>query len=175
PRRRVRWRFSPVRRAFFGTPGPDVQGQSTLGSVTNQQVLGALRRHVEDLYRARTPRSRTLHEQAESYLPGGDTRNGILFKPYPTYIDAGRGSYLVDADGNEILDFTFNSTSLIHGHAHPAIVEAIRVQAARGTPWTAPNAGLVGLAHLLWARGPPLARVRFATPGPEATTQRSTA
>jgi glutamate-1-semialdehyde 2,1-aminomutase len=136
--------------------------------VTNLQVLGALRRHVEDQYRARTPRSRTLHEQAESYLPGGDTRNGILFRPYPTYIDAGHGSYLTDADGNEILDFTFNSTSLIHGHAHPAIVEAIRVQASRGTAWNAPNAGLVGLAQLLCARVPSLEVVRFCNSGTEA-------
>src|SRR5262245_20062178 len=166
------WLASPStgaeRSQVIQTLGAELQGQSTLGSVTNQQVLGALRRHVEDLYRARTPRSRTLHEQAESYLSGGDTRNGILLKPYPTYIDAGRGSYLVDADGNEILDFTFNSTSLIHGHAHPAIVEAIRFQAGRGTAWNAPNAGLVGLAQLLCARVPSLDVVRFCNSGTEA-------
>src|SRR5262245_3481837 len=61
------------------------QGQSTLSAVTSQPVLSALRKQVEDEYRARTPRSRALHAEARSYLPGGDTRHGTLFSPYPTY------------------------------------------------------------------------------------------
>jgi glutamate-1-semialdehyde aminotransferase len=37
--------------------------------VTNQRVLSALRQRLEHQYRVRTPRSRALHQQAESYLP----------------------------------------------------------------------------------------------------------
>jgi len=126
---------------------------------------------VEREYRERTPRSRALHAQAQSYLPGGDTRNGTLFQPYPTYIQSGHGTTLRDVAGNEILDFTFNSTSLIHGHAHPVIVEAIQAQATRGTAWNAPNATLLTLAQLLSARVPSLELVRFCNSGTEANMQ----
>jgi glutamate-1-semialdehyde 2,1-aminomutase len=136
--------------------------------VTTAHALSSLRQRVEDEYRSRTPRSWALHQQAQASLPGGDTRHGTLFQPYPTYIDAGHGSYLVDVDGNELLDFTLNSTSLIHGHAHPAIVQAIQQQAGRGTAWNAPSAVLVELAELLCARIPSLENVRFCNSGTEA-------
>jgi len=77
----------------------------------------------------------------------------------------------VDVDGNELLDFTFNSTSLIHGYAHPAIVEAIKRQAERGTAWNAPNPQLVQLAELLCTRIPSVETVRFCNSGTEANMQ----
>jgi glutamate-1-semialdehyde 2,1-aminomutase len=131
-------------------------------------VLAAVRQQVEDDYRARTPRSRSLHAQAERWLTNGESRSGTLFRPYPTYIERGQGVELIDADDNGLLDFTFNSTSLIHGHAHPAVVEAIQRQAARGTAWNAPNATLLQLAELLCRRIPSLETVRFCNSGTEA-------
>jgi glutamate-1-semialdehyde 2,1-aminomutase len=136
--------------------------------LTNSPTLSSLRQQVEDLYRARTPRSRVLHAEAQALLPGGDTRSGTHFQPYPSYMEAGHGSTLVDVDGNELLDFTFNSTSLIHGYAHPAITRAIDEQAKRGTAWNAPNASLLKLAALLCARVPSLELVRFCNSGTEA-------
>lgn len=137
-------------------------------ALTSGPTLSSLRQQVEDLYRARTPRSRVLHAEAQGLLPGGDTRSGTHFEPYPSYIDAGRGTTLVDVDGNELLDFTFNSTSHIHGYAHPAITTAIAEQARRGTAWNAPNASLLKLAGLLRARVPSLELVRFCNSGTEA-------
>ncbi len=128
-------------------------------------------RQIEDEYRRRTPRSAALHAQATAVMPGGDTRSGTHFHPYPAYIDAGRGPYLVDADGNELLDFTFNSTSQIHGYAHPAIVETIQDQAHRGTAWNAPNTSLLDLARLLCDRIPSLELLRFCNSGTEANMQ----
>jgi hypothetical protein len=52
--------------------------------VTGQPELAALRQEIERHYAVRTPRSRALHAQAQAFLPGGDTRNGTLFAPYPT-------------------------------------------------------------------------------------------
>src|SRR5262249_28816389 len=104
-------------------------------------------------------------------LPGGDTRNGTHFAPYPSYLDHGHGTAVVDVDGNELLDFTFNSTSLIHGHAHPVVTRAIAAQASRGTAWNAPNATLLQLAELLRTRVPSLQLVRFCNSGTEANMQ----
>ena len=90
--------------------------------------LSELRARLESEYRERTSKSRRLFQEGCQFLPGADTRFGTCFPPYPTYIDYGKGRYLYDVDGNEILDFTNNATTLIHGHAHPEITEAIQGQ-----------------------------------------------
>ena len=136
--------------------------------MTTMMTLDELRQRIEGEYRRRTPRSRALHERAQAWLPGGDTRTGTLFAPYPTYMDRGAGNYLYDVDGNRLLDFTNNATSLIHGHAHPALVRAIQRQAARGTGWNAPHESQARLARLLCERVPSLERVRFCNSGTEA-------
>ncbi len=133
-----------------------------------EAVLAATRQRIEEEYRRRTPRSRALHERAAVSFPGGDTRDGTVFRPYPTYIDHAEGAYLYDVDGNALLDLTNNASSLIHGHAHPAIVGAIREQAARGTAWQAPNEQQLQLAEMLRERVPSLERVRFCNSGTEA-------
>ncbi len=136
--------------------------------MTTEAILSDLRQRIEDEYRRRTPKSYALHQQAQNYLPDGDTRAGTSFLPYPTYVERGEGSYLYDVDGNAMLDFTNNATSLIHGHAHPKIVETLQQQAARGTAWAAPNHQQVRLAQMLCERVPSLERVRFCNSGTEA-------
>ena len=135
------------------------------------EVLSDLRERVEEEYRKRTPRSGALHRHARDVLPGGGTRTGTVFAPYPVYFECGKGSYLYDVDGNRFLDFTNNATSLIHGHAHPAIVNAIRRQAGRGTAWAAPNPHQLRLGEVLCARLPGIERVRFCNSVTEANMQ----
>ncbi|WP_062464697.1 aspartate aminotransferase family protein [Demequina soli] len=43
----------------------------------------------------------------------------------PRIIERGEGSYVVDAEGRRILDFTSGQMSAVLGHAHPAIVDAV--------------------------------------------------
>ena len=91
---------------------------------------------VEQRYLAQSPASAALAARARASLPGGDTRYGVSYEPYPTFFTHGAGSYLWDADGRRILDLNCNATSLIHGHAHPDVSAAIAAQAARGTAWS---------------------------------------
>ena len=77
-------------------------------------------------YQAKTPRSRQLFEDALRVMPGGNSRTTTFFDPYPFYIARGAGARIWDADGNERLDFNGNYTSLILGHANPAVVQAIQ-------------------------------------------------
>lgn len=135
------------------------------------EALVDARRSIEARYRARTPESRALHERASRTLPGGESRTATWFAPYPTYIASGLGSTLTDVDGNALVDFTYNSTSVIHGHAHPDIVGAVQRRVAEGTAWNAPNAGQVELAEILCARVPSLDQVRFCASGTEANMQ----
>lgn len=131
-------------------------------------TLSEWQARIESQYRERTPKSRELFREARRFLPGGDTRLGTCFPPHPSYFVRGEGSYLHDVDGNRILDFTNNATTLIHGHSHPEISATIRRQAGRGTGWMAPNPHQVKLARLLCRRLPSVDRIRFCNSGTEA-------
>src|SRR6266511_4004224 len=74
-----------------------------------------------------------LYDEASRYLPGGTSRIHYYSKPYPIYARSGKGCHLTDVEGVERIDFLNNMTSLIHGHANPAINRAIVEQLERGT------------------------------------------
>jgi glutamate-1-semialdehyde 2,1-aminomutase len=122
-----------------------------------------------DDYLARTPRSRSLFERATESLPGGSTRTTVYAAPYPPYIDSGAGLRLRDVDGNVYRDFLGNYTSLILGHAHPAVVAAVEAQVRRGSAFAAPTETEIELAEEIHRRVPSIERIRFSSSGTEAT------
>jgi len=122
-----------------------------------------------DDYLARTPRSRELFERATASLPGGSTRTTVYTAPYPPYIESGTGLRIVDVDGNAYRDFLGNYTSLILGHAHPAVVAAVEEQVRRGSAFAAPTETEVALAEEIRRRVPSIERLRFTSSGTEAT------
>src|SRR5215216_166575 len=83
-------------------------------------------------YSIRTGRSREIFERLECSIPGGNTRSLAYFPPYPLVISSGSGCRIRDADGNEFIDLLNNYTASVHGHALPAINEAMGNQAG---PW----------------------------------------
>jgi glutamate-1-semialdehyde 2,1-aminomutase len=110
-----------------------------------------------------------MDARAKNSLPGGDTRTTTYIFPYPSYMVRGEGCYLYDCDGNRYIDFLNNYTSLIHGHGHPAVVEAATAQVQRGTVFGSPMAAQVELAEMVCERVPGIERVRFNNSGTEAT------
>lgn len=127
-----------------------------------------LQREIDDFI-ASAPISRGKQAEAEKYLPGGSSRGTAFFDPFPHFIERGEGHYLYDADGNQLLDFMINATSLILGHAHPDVTRAIQEQAARGTAFTGPTDPQVRMAKLLTDRVPSVDLVRFTNSGTEGT------
>ncbi len=119
-------------------------------------------------FRARTPRSFACHQAARRVMPGGDTRTVAFHAPYPLAIEEGSGCRIIDADGNEYIDLLNNYTSLIHGHAHPAVVEAVLAQVPRGSAFPAPNRYQTRLAEILTERVASVDLVRFCNSGTEA-------
>jgi glutamate-1-semialdehyde 2,1-aminomutase len=113
-------------------------------------------------------RSKALHGRALASLPGGNTRTTVFMQPYPIYAVRGAGAHVWDADGNELLDCIGNFTSLIHGHAHPALVEAATRQIALGTAFGMPTESEIDLAELIVSRLPSAGQVRFTNSGTEA-------
>ncbi len=113
-------------------------------------------------------RSQKMYDRALSSLPGGNTRTTVFMKPYPIYAARGEGCRVFDLDGNAFIDCINNFTSLIHGHAHPALIKAATDQLALGSAFGLPTQSEVELAELLAARLPSVDQLRFTNSGTEA-------
>ena len=122
-----------------------------------------------EAYRRFSPASESLARRAQAVFPGGDTRMSAHYSPYPLAMASAKGCRLRDVDGNELVDFMNNFTSLIHGHAHPDVVAAVQAQAAKGSAYAAPNAEQVQLAELIAERVSCIDQLRFTSSGTEAT------
>lgn len=109
-----------------------------------------------------------LYRRARAVIPGGVSRNVLRRKPHPRYAAYGKGAYVTGVDGVARADFANNIASMIHGHAHPAIVAAVTEQVAQGTGFTLGTEAEIRHAELLCARSPSFERIRFMNSGTEA-------
>ena len=117
---------------------------------------------------AAVTRSQELYERALRVLPGGVSRNTVLRRPHPFYAVRGEGCHVTDIEGVRRIDFANNMCSLIHGHAHPAIVAAITDQLNRGTAFTFATEAEVLYAEHMCGRARGLEKIRFVNSGTEA-------
>jgi len=124
---------------------------------------------IEERYVERTPRSAALMGRARRVMPAGSTRTFGYFEPYPLVFERGEGVHLWDVDGHRYIDFTYNGLSLIHGHAFPPVLEALRKALARGTAWPGASIDQISFAERLCERLPHAEQVRFTNTGTEAT------
>ncbi|MFC1885475.1 aspartate aminotransferase family protein [Thermodesulfobacteriota bacterium] len=122
---------------------------------------------IED-YTQSTSKSRDYSVTAMNYIPGLTTRDLTFFEPYPPYLERGKGCKVFDVDGNEWIDFFNNATSLILGHAHPAVVEAVQERVAKGTAFHGPTPLEVEHAKGICERLESVERLRFTNSGTEA-------
>jgi glutamate-1-semialdehyde 2,1-aminomutase len=119
-------------------------------------------------YGIETERSREVSERLAHSIPGGNTRSLAYFPPYPLAISSGSGCRVRDVDGNEFIDLLNNYTASVHGHAVPAVNEAMMKQAARGTVFPAPAELQAELAERIIDRVASVEKLRFANSGTEA-------
>ncbi|MFI1918983.1 glutamate-1-semialdehyde 2,1-aminomutase [Nocardia sp. NPDC020380] len=116
--------------------------------------------------------SAQLFERAAQVIPGGVNSPVRAFKSVggtPRFITSARGCTLTDADGNEYVDLVCSWGPMILGHAHPAVVEAVRRAATSGLSFGAPTEAEIELAEAIEARVAPVERVRLVNSGTEAT------
>ncbi len=126
---------------------------------------------MEREYEHRRTGSKNLHERALQCMPGGDTRSVTFFPPYPSFMVSGSGCRIKDVDGNEYLDFLNNYTSLVLGHAHPGVVNAVIERVKKGTVFPAPTEEQVLLAEKICDRVRSCEKIRFCNSGSEANIQ----
>jgi glutamate-1-semialdehyde 2,1-aminomutase len=118
-----------------------------------------------------TRRSAALFERALDVLVDGvasPSRGAVNYRPYPLFMERGEGATIVDVDGNRYLDLMLAYGSLIHGHAHPRLVQAIRDGAGDGALLATATEVEVEVAEQLVEMIPCAERVRFANTGTEA-------
>ncbi|HYL00468.1 MAG TPA: glutamate-1-semialdehyde 2,1-aminomutase [Steroidobacteraceae bacterium] len=116
-------------------------------------------------------RSAELYERACRVIPGGVSSPVRAFRAVggtPLFIARGYGARVTDADGRTFLDLVCSWGPLIAGHAHPAVVAAIRAALERGTTFGAPCEAEVALAERVSAAYPAAEQVRFVSSGTEA-------
>jgi len=110
-----------------------------------------------------------LLRRAAHVLPGGvlgNHRNGAGLE---FVVKEGRGAYLCDTNGRRYLDYLLGSGPMLLGHAHPAVVEAVRRQVERGTSYMLLNEPAIELAEELVRAVPCAEQVRYTSSGTEAT------
>ena len=112
--------------------------------------------------------NQNIYARACNVLTGGVSRNTIYREPHPYYVATAKGSYVTDIEGVERIDFANNMASLIHGHSHPAINEAVIEQLQKGTAFTMGTEAEVRFAELMIARSGTFERMRFVNSGTEA-------
>jgi glutamate-1-semialdehyde 2,1-aminomutase len=116
-------------------------------------------------------RSAELYARAVRVLPGGvnsPVRAMRAIGRDPVFVERASGAEITDVDGNTYVDYVCSWGPLIHGHAHPAVIEAVEAAARLGTTFGAPTAGEVDLAELVSERMPAVDMMRMTSSGTEA-------
>lgn len=124
---------------------------------------------TESLFRETFPQSAKLAERGRGIFPSGVTHDQRYLAPYPIYVERAEGSRKTTVEGKELIDFWMGHGSLLLGHSHPAMVEAVQSQVTRGTHY-----GACHEPELIWGEWvqklvPSAERVRFTSSGTEAT------
>jgi glutamate-1-semialdehyde 2,1-aminomutase len=117
-------------------------------------------------------RSHEVFQRSLRYLAGGVDSPVRAFRAVggePIVIARGEGAHVYDVDGNRYIDYLCSWGPLILGHAHPAVVEAVRNAAERGTSYGAPTEAEADLAQVIVEAVPSIELLRFVNSGTEAT------
>lgn len=124
---------------------------------------------ILDYFLRRHAHSRELYEQARTHFPSGITHDARAMEPFPIAIDAAKGAYKWDVDGNRLIDYWQGHGALLMGHAYGPVVEAVQRQVARGTHYGANHSLEVVWAEHVKRCFPAIEQLRFTSSGTEAT------
>ncbi|RPJ39745.1 MAG: glutamate-1-semialdehyde-2,1-aminomutase [Planctomycetaceae bacterium] len=116
-------------------------------------------------------KSQEAFAQACRYIPGGVNSpvrafGGVDLKPL--FVASAKGSRIFDIDGNEYIDYVGSWGPMILGHAHPAVVAAIRKAAEKGASFGAPTLAETELAARIIGAFGSIEKVRLLSSGTEA-------
>ena len=124
---------------------------------------------ILEAYVRKNPKSAALYPRFKEVFPGGVTHDIRAHEPFPIVMESGQGSRIKDVDGNEYIDFGNGSASLLLGHAHPAVVEALAKRNPLGSYFAHSMEPELEWGELVRDLVPSAEKVRFVGSGSEAT------
>ena len=116
-------------------------------------------------------KSEQLFAESLNHIPGGVNSPVRAFRGVggqPFFAERAAGARVWDVDGNEYIDYVGTWGPAILGHAHPAIIEAVKAAADCGTSFGIPSEPEVRMAQLVKDCVPSVEKVRMVNSGTEA-------
>ena len=117
-------------------------------------------------------RSEELFQAAQKHIPGGVNSPVRAFKGVggtPLFFKRGEGAWLIDEDDNRYIDYVGSWGPMILGHAHPAVLDAVRNSIENGLGFGAPTQVETKMADKICELLPGMDMVRMVSSGTEAT------
>lgn len=124
---------------------------------------------IHEAYVRRNPKSAALYPRFQQVFTTGVNHDMRATGPFPLVIARGQGARKWDVDGNEYIDYGMGSASLLLGHAHPAVVEALIQVAPYGSHYGQSIEAEVEWGERVCSLIPCADKVRFVGSGAEAT------
>jgi glutamate-1-semialdehyde 2,1-aminomutase len=124
---------------------------------------------MSDTTKPRSAEETKLLERARRRLPGGVLGTSRYADDVGFVVKHGKGSKIYDVSGREYIDYVMASGPMVLGHAHPAVVAAVRAQLEGGTTYFMVTEPIIELAEEICRAMPCAEQVRFTSTGSEAT------
>ncbi len=118
------------------------------------------------------PRSQQIYDQMCQMIPGGvnsPVRSCKSMGQLPLVVESAYRDMIIDADGHAYIDYCGSWGALIHGHANPTILEAVRKRLEKGTSFGITTALEGELAREVVNHIHSIEKIRFVSSGTEAT------
>lgn len=118
-----------------------------------------------------TERSQYLMAQSKHYMPGGVSNPIHAFIGVggnPLCLERGKGSRVIDVDGNEYIDYVGSYGPFILGHARTEVLQALKRAMQRGTLLGTTTDVELELAKRITSAIPSVEKIRFVNSGTEA-------
>ncbi len=113
-----------------------------------------------------------LFSDAKQVIPGGVNSPVRSFSGVggtPVFIDNASGPYITDSTGKQYIDYVGSWGPMVLGHAHPEVINAVKVAAEKGLSFGAPTEIETLMARRVCELVPSCNLVRMVSSGTEAT------
>lgn len=118
------------------------------------------------------PNSQKIYQEMCQVIPGGvnsPVRSCKSVGQFPLVVDHAYRDIVVDADGHRYIDYCGSWGALIHGHANPIILEAVKKRLEKGTSYGITTALEGEIAQHVVNQIDSIDKIRFVSSGTEAT------
>ena len=116
--------------------------------------------------------NKTLFKLSKKIIPGGVNSPVRAFQAVggtPVFFNKGKGSKVVDVEGNEYIDFVGSWGPLILGHSHPVILSKLNQVMKKGLSFGVPTKIELEFAETIKKYFPSMQMIRLVSSGTEAT------